>query len=131
MPYFVEIGNMTKTVFIVHDSASLRRIVGSVLKEAGYDVLEAADSSEALSKLDGRKIHLVIIDLHMPHVDGIALVMAVKQRPAYKFIPVIMLAVESEDEKKADGQALGVNVWVTKPFQPQQILMEVAKLITP
>jgi two-component system chemotaxis response regulator CheY len=122
---------MSKTILIVDDSASLRQVVGIALKGAGYDVIEACDGKDALGKLDGRKIHLIISDVNMPNMDGIAFLKAAKQLPAYKFTPVIMLTTETGDGKKAEGQAAGAKAWVVKPFQPPQMLAAVSKLILP
>lgn len=122
---------MAKTILIVDDSVSLRQVVGIALKGAGYDVIEGCDGVDALSKLDGRKIHLIISDVNMPNMDGIAFVRAAKQLPSYKFTPVIMLTTEAGDAKKQAGQAAGAKAWVVKPFQPPQMLAAVAKLILP
>lgn len=122
---------MAKTIMIVDDSASLRQVVAIALKGAGYDVIEAVDGKDALGKLDGRKIHLIISDVNMPNMDGITFVKSAKQLPAYKFTPVIMLTTEASDSKKAEGQAAGAKAWVVKPFQPAQMLTAVSKLILP
>ena len=122
---------MAKTIMIVDDSASLRQVVSIALKGAGYDTIEACDGRDALAKLDGSKIHLIISDVNMPNMDGISLVKEVKKHPGYKFTPVIMLTTESQEGKKAEGQAAGAKAWVVKPFQPQQMLAAVAKLILP
>jgi len=122
---------MAKTILIVDDSASLRQVVSIALKGAGYDVIEGCDGKDALTKLDGRKVHLIISDVNMPNMDGISFVKAVKQMPAYKFTPVIMLTTEAGDSKKLEGQAAGAKAWVVKPFQPPQMLAAVAKLILP
>lgn len=122
---------MAKTILIVDDSASLRQVVGIALKGAGYDVVDACDGKDALHKLDGRKIHLIISDVNMPNMDGISFVKAAKQLAAYKFTPVIMLTTEAGEGKKAEGQAAGAKAWVVKPFQPSQMLAAVAKLILP
>ncbi|MCK6395584.1 response regulator [Zoogloea sp.] len=122
---------MGKTILIVDDSTSLRQVVGIALKGAGYDVIEGCDGRDALTKLDGRKIHLIISDVNMPNMDGISFVKALKQIPAYKFTPVIMLTTEAGDDKKREGQAAGAKAWVVKPFQPPQMLTAVAKLILP
>jgi len=122
---------MAKTILIVDDSISLRQVVSIALKGAGYDVIDAVDGKDALTKLDGRKIHLIISDVNMPNMDGISFVKAAKQLPAYKFTPVIMLTTEAGDGKKAEGQAAGAKAWVVKPFQPAQMLAAVAKLILP
>lgn len=122
---------MAKTVMIVDDSASLRQVVNIALKGAGYDVVEACDGRDALTKLDGRKIHLVISDVNMPNLDGIGFVKQLKANPAYKFTPVIMLTTEAGAGKKQEGQQAGAKAWVVKPFQPQQMLDAVSKLVLP
>lgn len=122
---------MGKTVMVVDDSASLRAVVGMALKGAGYDVVEAGDGKEALGKLDGRKVHLIISDLNMPNLDGIGFLKAVKTLPAYRFTPIIMLTTESQEAKMREGQAAGAKAWVVKPFQPAQMLAAVSKLCLP
>lgn len=122
---------MAKTVLIVDDSASLRQVVNISLKGAGYNVIEACDGKDALAKLNGEKIHLIISDVNMPNMDGITFVKEAKKLPNYKFTPVIMLTTESQEEKKKEGQAAGAKAWVVKPFQPAQMLNAVAKLIMP
>ena len=122
---------MGKRILIVDDSASVRQVVGIALKGAGYEVVEAVDGVDALSKLDGSKFHLVISDVNMPRMDGLTFVRECKKLPAYKFTPIIMLTTESEEKKKAEGQAAGAKAWVVKPFQPAQMLAAVSKLILP
>ena len=122
---------MAKTVLIVDDSASLRQVVSIALKGAGYNVIEACDGKDALTKLNGEKIHLIISDVNMPNMDGITFVKEAKKLPNYKFTPIIMLTTESQEEKKKEGQAAGAKAWVVKPFQPAQMLSAVSKLIMP
>jgi two-component system, chemotaxis family, chemotaxis protein CheY len=122
---------MAKTILIVDDSASLRQVVAIALRGGGYDVLEAPDGEDALGLLDGRKVHLIISDVNMPRMDGIRFVQALKQLPAYRFTPVIMLTTEFTDEKKQQGQAAGARAWVVKPFKPEQMLAAVQKLCLP
>ncbi len=122
---------MAKTILIVDDSASLRQVVNIALSGAGYHVIEAADGKDALTKLDGTKIHLIISDVHMPNMDGITFVKEVKKHPSYKFTPIIMLTTESQEGKKLEGQMAGAKAWVVKPFKPEQMLAAVTKLILP
>lgn len=122
---------MAKTILVVDDSASIRQVVSIALKGAGYDVIEGVDGKDALSKLNGQKVHLVISDVNMPNMDGITFVKELKQLPAYKFTPVIMLTTESQESKKQEGQLAGAKAWVVKPFQPAQMLAAVSKLILP
>ena len=120
---------MSKTIMVVDDSSSIRQVVSMALKGAGYQVIEAVDGRDALAKLDGQKINLIISDVNMPNMDGIAFVKEMKQKPNYKFTPVIMLTTEGSEDKKNAGQAAGAKAWVVKPFKPEQMLQAVAKLI--
>ena len=120
---------MAKTILVVDDSASLRQVVGIALKGAGYSVIEACDGMDALSKIKGQKINLVISDVNMPNMDGITFVREMKKLPEFKFTPVIMLTTEGQESKKQEGQAAGAKAWVVKPFQPPQMLAAVSKLI--
>ncbi len=122
---------MAKLIMIVDDSASMRRVIGIALKGAGYDTIEGCDGKDALSKLTGQKVHMIISDVNMPVMDGIAFLKSVKQMPAYKFTPVIMLTTESAEEKKREGQAAGARAWVVKPFQPEQLVSAVQRLCLP
>jgi two-component system, chemotaxis family, chemotaxis protein CheY len=122
---------MAKTIMIVDDSASMRQVVGIALKGAGYDVLEGRDGKDALAKLTGQKVHLIISDVNMPNMDGISFVKQVKLLAAYKFTPIIMLTTESDESKKREGQAAGARAWVVKPFKPEQLLAAVQKLCLP
>ena len=122
---------MGKAILIVDDSASVRQVVSIALRGAGYDVIEGCDGKDALTKLNGQKIHLIISDVNMPNMDGITFVKEVKKLPSYKFTPIIMLTTESQEGKKQEGQAAGAKAWVVKPFQPAQMLTAVAKLILP
>ncbi|TWC28178.1 two-component system chemotaxis response regulator CheY [Pseudomonas sp. SJZ079] len=122
---------MAKTVMVVDDSSSVRQVVSIALKGAGYEVIEASDGKDALSKLNGQKIHLMISDVNMPNMDGITLVREVKKLANYKFTPIIMLTTESQESKKKEGQEAGAKAWVVKPFQPAQMLAAVSKLVLP
>lgn len=117
-----------KCILIVDDSSSVRQVVTMSLRHAGYDVIEGVDGKDALSKLTGQKVHLIISDVNMPNLDGISMVKKIKEMPAYKFTPIVMLTTESEDEKKRQGQAAGAKAWMVKPFRPDQLLGVVQKL---
>ena len=122
---------MAKTILIVDDSSSLRKAVQIALQSAGYEVVEAEDGKHALTKLDGRKYHLVISDVNMPNLDGFGFVTAMKQLPAYKYTPVVMLTTEAGDDKKERGKQAGAKAWIVKPFMPPQLLTVVSKLVMP
>ncbi len=122
---------MARTIMIIDDSASIRMVVSIALKKAGYEVIEAVDGRDALEKIKGQKINLIICDVNMPNMDGISFLKTVKQDPNYKFTPVIMLTTESQEAKKQEGRAAGAKAWVVKPFKPEQMLAAVEKLVLP
>ena len=122
---------MAKTILIVDDSSSVRTVVGTALKGAGYDVLQACDGKDALTKLDGTKINLIISDVNMPNMDGITFVKEVKKNANYKFTPIIMLTTEAEQSKMQEGKAAGAKAWIVKPFQQPKLLDAVSKLVLP
>ncbi len=120
---------MAKVILTVDDSASIRQLVTFTLKEAGYEVIEAVDGRDALSKLNGSTVHMVITDLNMPNLDGIGMIREVRQNATYKFIPIVMLTTESQDSKKAEGKSAGATGWIVKPFKPEQLLAVVKKVL--
>lgn len=120
-----------KNILIVDDSSSVRQVVSISLRHAGYDVIEGIDGKDALTKLTGQKVHLIVSDVNMPNMDGITFVSQVKQHARHKFTPVIMLTTEGQDEKKMQGKAAGAKAWMVKPFNPPQLLDAVSKLILP
>ena len=122
---------MSKTIMIVDDSSSLRVVVSIALSGAGYNVIEASDGRDAIFKLKGKKINLIISDVNMPNMDGISFVKAVKEMPDFKFTPILMLTTESQEEKKREGQAAGARAWMVKPFKPEQLVAAVQKLVLP
>ena len=119
---------MAKTIMVVDDSISIRQVVGIALKQAGYDVIEGVDGKDALAKLTGQKVSLIISDVNMPNMDGITFVRELKTRPAYKFTPILMLTTESQEDKKEQGKAAGARAWMVKPFKPEALLAAVQKL---
>jgi len=122
---------MAKTLLIIDDSASLRQVVKLTLVSAGYEVIEACDGVDALQKLDGTRVHLIICDVNMPNMDGITFVRQVKTLPNYKFTPIIMLTTESLESRKQEGQAAGAKAWIVKPFKPDTLLNAVSRLVLP
>ena len=119
---------MPKTILVVDDSTSLRQVVRMALEGAGYAVLEAPDGVAAMALLDGRDIAMAVCDINMPRMNGIEFVKAVKAKPAYRFLPVLMLTTESQTSKKEEGKAAGAKAWMTKPFTPSALLGAVTKL---
>jgi two-component system chemotaxis response regulator CheY len=117
------------TTLIVDDSASMRQLVSFTLRQAGHEVIEGANGQEALGKLNGSKVDLVVTDLNMPVMDGIGFIKAIRSRPESRFTPVLMLTTESQEAKKREGQAAGATGWIVKPFNPEQLLKTVARVM--
>ena len=120
---------MNKTILVVDDSASIRSVLGIALKREGYDVITAEDGVDALEKLDGQKINLIISDVNMPRMDGITLVKEVKKLPSHKITPICMLTTEAGQEMMNEGKMAGAKAWLVKPFQPPQLLDVVSRLL--
>ncbi|NUQ63504.1 MAG: response regulator [Pirellulales bacterium] len=120
---------MSKTALIVDDSTSIRQMVSFTLKEAGFDVIEGTNGQEALSKAQGRPVNLVITDLNMPVMDGMTLIRQLRAKPEFKFTPILMLTTESQEAKKQEGRAAGATGWIVKPFNPEQLLQVVGKVV--
>jgi two-component system, chemotaxis family, chemotaxis protein CheY len=120
---------MEKTILAVDDSASVRQMVSFTLKEAGYDVVEATDGFDALGKLNGKQVSMILTDLNMPKMDGIEMIRQVRTSAAHKFIPIVLLTTESQENKKREGKMAGATGWIVKPFKPQQLLAVVRKLL--
>lgn len=120
---------MAKTFLIVDDSASMRQLVSFTIKEAGFDVLVAENGKDALGKLGGSKVDMVITDLNMPEMDGITLIKTLRGMPNYKFTPIVMLTTESQETKKQEGKQAGASGWIVKPFTPDKLLDVVKKFV--
>jgi two-component system, chemotaxis family, chemotaxis protein CheY len=119
---------MSKTIMVIDDSGSFRTVVKLALQKAGYGVIEAIDGQDAVEKLNGAKPNLIVCDVNMPRMDGLSFARHVKASPVHKFTPMIMLTTESQESKKAEGKAAGVRAWITKPFQPSQLVDAIARL---
>ena len=120
---------MGKTIITVDDASTMRKMISFTLKAAGHEILEAGDGVEALTTLKGRSVDLVITDDNMPNMDGITLTRNLRASPLHQKTPIILLTTESSPEKKAEGKAAGATGWIVKPFQQEQLLAVVAKVL--
>lgn len=120
---------MARTALIVDDSASIRQMVAYTLTQAGFTVTEAVNGQDALEKLEGRKVDLIITDLNMPVMDGITFIRQTRSRTATKYTPVLMLTTESQEAKKQEGKAAGATGWIVKPFHPTKLLDVLPKVL--
>jgi len=119
---------MTK-ILAVDDSASMRQMVSFTLQGAGYEVVEASDGQDALNKAKQNQVDLVLSDVNMPVMDGISLIKQLRTLPNYKFVPILMLTTESAGDKKSEGKAAGATGWIVKPFNPDQLLNTIKKVL--
>ena len=119
---------MTKTILTVDDSATVRQMVSFTLKASGYEVIEATDGQDALTKLT-QPLSMVVTDLNMPSLDGIGLIKKLRAHPACKYVPVVVLTTESEAAKKQEARTAGATAWIVKPFRPEQLLAVVQKVL--
>ncbi|RLT92561.1 response regulator [Ketobacter sp.] len=119
---------MTK-ILAVDDSASMRQMVSFTLQGAGYEVVEACDGQDAFNKAKLGGVDLVLSDVNMPVMDGITLIKNLRSLPNYKFTPILMLTTESAADKKSEGKAAGATGWIVKPFNPDQLLNTIKKVL--
>ena len=120
---------MAAMILAVDDSASMRQMVAFTLKGAGFDVTEAADGAEALQLAKSKSFNLVLTDVNMPNMDGIALTRELRKLPNYKFTPILTLTTESTPEKKQEGKTAGATGWLVKPFNPEQLLSTIKRVL--
>ncbi len=120
---------MSKRVLIVGESASVRRVESFVLSSAGYEVTEAVDGEDALARLAGRRVHLVLTGLHLPGLGGVGLIRAIRENAAHRLTPVVMITSPSQESSKQDGKTAGATGWLARPFTPDQLLTVVRRVI--
>ncbi|OCL82811.1 response regulator [Arcobacter porcinus] len=113
-------------LLIVDDSTMLRDMLNYALNEGGYtQVVEAVDGIDGLAKAQSTNFDLIITDINMPNMDGIALVGELRKIPQYAKTPILVLTTERGDEMKAKGKVAGATGWIVKPFVPDQLLKAV------
>lgn len=120
---------MASVILAVDDSASMRQMVNFTLKGAGYSVVQAVDGVEALEYARNNAVDLVLTDVNMPRMDGITLVRELRTLPTYKYTPMLVLTTESTQEKKMQGKQAGATGWIVKPFNPEQLLATIARVL--
>ena len=116
-------------ILVVDDEASIRRILETRLKMVGYEVITAADGEEALEAFQKHNPDLIILDVMMPKINGYKISRLLKYDNKYKDIPIIMVTARSQLEDKAIGEETGVNEYITKPFELDQIVKKVEEYI--
>jgi two-component system chemotaxis response regulator CheY len=120
---------MTKVILCVDDSASIRQMVKLTLSGAGYQVVQANDGAEGLAKARATTVNLVVTDLNMPVMNGLGLIRELRKLAAYRGVPIIFLTTESDASLKQEAKAAGATGWITKPFQQEQLVGVVRKVL--
>ena len=120
---------MKKRILAVDDFPSVRQMVKLTLTGAGYDIVEAGDGAEGLSKARSSTLDMVVTDLNMPVMNGLGLIRELRKLPAYRGVPILFLTTESDPEMKQQAKAAGATGWITKPFQQDQLVAIVRKVL--
>lgn len=117
---------MMNKILIVDDDPNIRELVGLFLRNEGFDIYEASDGVEALSKLETMKVDMVILDVMMPNMDGWELCSELRK---YYDFPLLMLTVNGEISQKVKGFQLGTDDYLVKPFDPLELVVRVKALL--
>ena len=116
-------------ILTVDDSASIRQAIKIALTSEGHQVVEAGNGSEGIAKAAAGDFALIITDLNMPVMDGLTMIRQLRAKPAHAGVPILFLTTESDAEVKAQAKAAGATGWVTKPFDPEQLVRIVKKVL--
>ena len=118
-----------KKILVVDDSTAIRQSVTFVLQQEGFETVEASDGLEGLEEIKKTSVDMVISDVNMPNMDGITMVLKIREIADFKFIPIIILTTESQSSKMDEGKAAGATGWIVKPFTSEKLLAVVNKLL--
>lgn len=113
---------MSAKILTVDDSASIRLTTRIALTNAGYQVTEAVDGLDGLTKAKASSYDLIVTDLNMPNMNGLVMIEELRKSPAHTGVPIIFLTTESDAGMKARAKAAGATGWLTKPFDPEQLV---------
>jgi len=120
---------MKKSILVVDDSLSIREVVGEMLEKNNFNVYKAIDGKDALSFLDGREIHIILTDLHMPVMNGLELIKEVRKTKKYKHIPILFLTTETKKERKLEAKNAGATGWLIKPFDGDKLIKTIKRVL--
>jgi two-component system chemotaxis response regulator CheY len=116
-------------ILAVDDSASMRNMVTITLTGAGFEVIQASDGDEALRLARDSSFDLILADVNMPRMNGVALVRALRSEAGYRHTPILMLTTESGADLKREGKAAGATGWIVKPFDPGQLIATLKRVL--
>lgn len=116
-------------IMTVDDSTTMRVVLAQALKVAGHEVIEACEGMEAISLANSQRVNLVITDVNMPRMDGLTLIRELRKLPTYRTTPILVLTTEMDPLKKKQAKESGATGWLVKPFEPQQLLATIRKVL--
>ncbi len=121
---------MSATVLFADDSPSVRVIVKGILQSGGYQMVECEDGKQAVDYLMRNTVDLIVTDLHMPYIDGMAVIRKVRSEESpNRFTPIVMLTTEAQAERKQEGRKAGATAWIVKPFDGEMLLKVIKKCL--
>jgi two-component system alkaline phosphatase synthesis response regulator PhoP len=121
---------MPKKILAVDDERHIVRLIQVNLERAGYQVATAYDGREALQKIEADKPDLVVLDVMMPYMDGLETLKRIRANPATRALPVIMLTAKAQDQDVFQGYSHGVDIYLTKPFNPIELLTFIKRIFS-
>lgn len=116
------VGKVMPTLLAIDDSPSVRQMIRVTFASAGFDIIEASDGLEGLQKATSNLVDIVVTDLNMPRMNGLAFIRHLRARPSYHGLPIIVLTTESDQAARKEASAAGASAWITKPFSAQGLL---------
>jgi two-component system, chemotaxis family, chemotaxis protein CheY len=124
---------INKKILVVDDSATLRASVNYTLRGAGFETINAVNGADGIEKLteahrQGETIGMIISDINMPVMDGITFIKEVKKTP-FRFLPILVLTTEAQEDMKLKGKQAGASGWLVKPFKPEQLVYVTKKFM--
>ena len=121
---------MSKQILVVDDSKTVRNLVAFILKSEGFKVTTAEDGLDGLEKLYSMQgIDLIMSDVNMPRMDGFTFIRTVREQPAYRDVPIIVLSTEGQEKDIQTGMGLGANLYMVKPAQPDTMVRNIKMLL--
>jgi len=117
-------------ILVLDDSVTMVMSLSRILKSAGYEVETAGNGKEGMAKLaGGLKPSLILTDINMPQMDGIAFIKEARKAASTRFTPIIVLTTESGGQKRDEARAAGASAWLTKPTEPNELLAALKQLL--
>jgi two-component system chemotaxis response regulator CheY len=120
---------VAQKIMVVDDSNAIRQSVSFILKENGFETMEAFDGQDGLNKLKDQAVDLIITDVNMPNMDGISMVRELRATDTHKFTPILVLTTESQASIMQDGKSAGATGWIVKPFSNDKLIATIKKVL--